>query len=44
MQNEGVRIKNRLEPVYYRFTSSRILNEQKHTKKAEPQGKSYREL
>ena len=33
MQNEGARIQNRLELVYYRFvrfTSSRILDEQKH--------------
>jgi hypothetical protein len=30
MQNEGARIKIRLELVYYRFTSSRILDEQKH--------------
>jgi hypothetical protein len=33
MRNEGARILNRLELVYYRFvrfTSSRILDEQKH--------------
>jgi hypothetical protein len=33
MRNEGARIQNRLELVYYRFvrfTSSRILDEQKH--------------